>query len=173
MLHRTLIAPALLATLALAACENASTDPSTATLEDDYAIAMFGEAGSALEGTMGPQAGRPFDGRSGHPLLPPDLALSEEQKAEIQALREAFRTEHIEALEALKAVFMEARAARQAGATRLEVREILIQGREIAQGLRPAVIELWQAIWDVLTEEQQAWLIEHRPRRFPPPIAQP
>jgi hypothetical protein len=133
---------------------------------------MFGEAGSALQGTMGPQDGpRPFDGRTCWPSLPEELQLTEEQLTAIQDLRLAFRAEHEDELEALKAVFMEARAARAAGATREEVRAILVGGKEIAMGLRLDVIDLHIAIWGVLTDEQKAWLIEHRPRRFPPPIA--
>lgn len=171
---RKMFIPALAATLVLAACDDATTAPTASTMQSDYALMMFGESGSALQGTMGPQAGsHPFDGRSGIPPLPPELALTEEQKAEIQALREAFRAEHETELEALKAIFLEARAARQAGATRAEVYAILVQGREIAQALRPAVWELHLDIRGVLTAEQLAWIIEHRPRRFPTPITQP
>jgi Spy/CpxP family protein refolding chaperone len=171
MMLRKLLLPTLVAALTLGACDDAATAPTAAVMDDDYALVMFGESGSALEGTMGPQHGpRPFDGRSGIPPLPPELALTDEQKAEILALREAFRAEHEAELEALKAIFEEARAARQAGATRLEVRAILIEGRLIAQALRPAVWELHLAIRDVLTEEQKAWILEHRPRRFPPPV---
>lgn len=172
MLHRLMV-PAAVAVLGLAACDTAPTDAlGESALSDDYALAMFGEAGSALEGTMGPQAGpRPFDGRSGRPELPDALKLTDEQKSEMQALREAFRLEHAEALDALRAIFDEARTARQNGATREEVRAILAEGRDIAVALRPFVHELHHALWDVLTEAQQAWIRAHRPRRFPRPMA--
>jgi Spy/CpxP family protein refolding chaperone len=171
---RKLLLPTLVATLTLGACDDAATAPTAAAMDDDYALVMFGEPGSALEGTMGPQPGpRPFDGRSRFQHLPDSIALTDEQKAEILALREAFRTEHQEQIDSLKAIFEEARAARQAGATRLEVRAILLRARIVAMGMRLDVLELWNAIWDVLTPEQQAWLIEHRPRRLPPPIAGP
>ena len=63
---RKLFTPALAAMLFLSACELSSTGPSAATLGEDYALAMFGETGTALEGTMGPHSGpRPFDGRTG------------------------------------------------------------------------------------------------------------
>jgi Spy/CpxP family protein refolding chaperone len=170
---RKLMVPALAATLVLGACDSGPTEP-TATMNDDYALLMFGESGTALENTMGPQPGpRPFDGRSGIPPLPPELALTDEQKAEILALREAFKTAHETEIAALKAIFEQARAARQAGATREEVFAILLQGREIARALRPAVWELHLAVRAVLTDEQRAWILEHRPRRFPPPIARP
>ena len=61
---RKLIAPALAATLVLAACES-STAPAATTSDDDFALVMFGEAGTSLENTMGPQAGaRPDQGGS-------------------------------------------------------------------------------------------------------------
>jgi hypothetical protein len=172
---RKILAPALAATLVLGACDDATTGPATASeLNDDYALMMFGESGSALEGTMGPVAGpRPFDGRSGHPPLPEELALTDEQKAEIAALKAAFAETHDEEIAALKAIFEAARAARNAGASREEVFAILITGRDIARELRPDVLALWAAIWDVLTEEQKAWLREHRPARFPRPISRP
>jgi Spy/CpxP family protein refolding chaperone len=170
-MRRRLFIPALAATLVLGACDDATTAPTAAEVNQDYALQMFGEAGAALEGTMGSDA-RHFDGRHAHPSLPEELALTEEQKAEIQALREAFKAEHAEEIAAMKAIFESARAARIAGASREEIRAILLTARPIARELRPDVLALWNAIWGVLTEEQQAWLIEHRPRRFPPPIAE-
>ena len=147
---------------AFAACSNDSgTDP-TAASEDDYALVVFGASGYALESSLGPQGGRPFDGRTGGFRLPPDLALTDEQRAEIAALREEFRIEHQETLDALRAIFEEARAAREAGATREEVRAILDDGRDIAQALRPDVEALHEAIFGVLTDEQQEWIETHR-----------
>lgn len=172
MLKR-LFAPALAATIVLGACDTAPTagGPGSAILADDYALVMFGEPGTALEGTMGPQAGpRPFDGRTGRPPLPDSLRLSDEQKAEMQALREAFRAAHQDELDALRAIFEEARAARQAGASREQVRAILERGRPLAIALRPAVHELHLALRAVLTDAQRAWLEAHRPRRFPRPM---
>jgi Spy/CpxP family protein refolding chaperone len=173
MLKR-LFAPALAATMFLGACGTATTDltgPSADQVNDDYALLMFGESGAALSGTMGTDA-QSFDGRHAHPSLPEELALTEEQKAAIQALKDAFKAAHAEEISALKAIFESARAARIAGASREEVHAILLTGRDIARELRPDVVALWTAIWDVLTDEQKAWLLEHRARRFPPPIAE-
>jgi Spy/CpxP family protein refolding chaperone len=174
MLRRMML-PAVAATLALTACQLEPTVPGgSALLADDYALAMFGEAGTALEGTMGPQAGpHPFDGRTGRPELPEALRLTDEQRAEMLALREAFRAEHAEQLDALRAIFQDARAARQSGASRAEVHAILEQGRPIAQSLRPVVFELHQALRAVLTDAQRAWLDANRPRRFPRPMTHP
>lgn len=169
---RKLMAPALAATLLLAACDQSPTEvPEVAA--DDYALLMFGEAGSALEGTMGAgPTDRPFDGSSAFHRLPERLRLSEEQIAAIRALREAFKTEHQAEIDELRAIFQSARAARDAGATREEVREILEQGRAIAMALRPDVIALHLAIWDLLTDAQRFWLrMHHRMHHLPSPIA--
>jgi hypothetical protein len=159
---------ALVAVLATACGE--SPNETSALIADDYALVMFGEAGSALEGTMGtPPAGRPFDGRSIRPVFPDSLALTDEQRAEMLALRIAFREAHLDELTALRAVFMQARQARLGGATQEEVRQILAGGREIAQALRPEVEALHAALRAVLTEAQRAWLAANRPpRRFGP-----
>jgi hypothetical protein len=148
--------------LVLAACSDSPTQPSGN--EDDYSLVMFGQPGSALEGTLGPQHGRPFDGRSGFPRLPESLAISAEQKAEIAALREAFRAAHQDELDAMRAIFEEAKAAREDGASREDVRAILEEGREIGEGLRADVQALHTAILGVLTDEQREWLESHRPR---------
>jgi len=171
-MFRKLMAPALAASLVLAACDNGPTDV-TANDTDDYALVMFGEAGTALEGTMGnpPPAGGHFDGRTGWARLPDSLALTQTQIDAINALRAAFRTEHQAQLDSLRNIFAAARTARLAGATREEVRAILEQGRAIAQALRPDVVELREAIRAVLTEAQRAWIDSHLPRRFPRPIA--
>jgi len=171
---RRLFTPALATVLLLAACELPSTGPTAATLGEDYALAMFGEPGTALEGTMGPHVGpRPFDGRTGRPPLPDSLKLSDEQRAEMDSIRAAFRTANEEALDSLRDIFQEARTARMAGASREEVRAILETGRPIAQALRPAVIALHEALRAVLTDAQRAWIETHRPRRFPRPMAGP
>lgn len=164
-LSTRLAIPALAATVLLSACELTPTGP-TAAFNDDYALIVFGEAGSALEGMMGPQGGsRPFDGRTARPQLPDSLALSATQLEAIAALREAFRTEHAEELAALKAIFERARAARQSGATQEAVRAILVTGRPIHEALRPDVQALHEAIRAVFTDAQRAWLEANRPPR--------
>ena len=167
---RKLIAPALAATLVLAACES-STAPAATTSEDDFALVMFGEAGTSLENTMGPQTGaRPFDGRSAFPPLPDSLQLTQAQRDSITALRTRFRAANQSTLDSLKAIFEAAKTARQGGATREEVRAILVTGRPLAEALRPKVIILHMAIRAVLTDAQRAWLEANRPRRFPMPM---
>jgi hypothetical protein len=171
---RRIIAPAVLAlTMGLAACDTSSSTGSPAAAED-YALVMFGEAGSSLEGTMGPQTSdRPFDGRTWIRPFPDSIALSDEQKAEIAALRAAFRAEHATELDSLQVIFQAARAAHEAGATREEIRAILAEGREIAIAIRVDLVDLHYAIWNVFTDAQKRWIVSHRPRRFDRPMVGP
>jgi hypothetical protein len=155
---------AMAAALVLAACSDGGTDPDSLASEDDYALVMFGDAGSALENTLGPQGARAFDGRTGVRHLPDSIALTAEQRAAIAALREAFRAEHQADLDALRDIFERAHDARAAGASREEVRAILQEGRALAQALHEAVEALHAAIRDVFTDEQLAWLDAHRRR---------
>jgi Spy/CpxP family protein refolding chaperone len=162
------IGAAAAATLVLGACStNELTGPeaqAAAAVDDDYSLVVFGEAGYALVGTMGEQGPRPFDGRHAHPPFPAELALTPEQVEAIAALRSSFRDAHADELAALREIFEEARAARIAGATRAEVLAILMQRREIREGLRPAVRDLHLAIRAVFTAEQRAWLDANRRR---------
>lgn len=165
---RRLLFPTLAASLVLAACAESPLGPLVAT--EDYALVMFGEYGSALDGTMGAEAGpRPFDGRTVRPQFPESLALTAEQRAAMLALRQAFRAKHQDAIESLRAVFQTARAARQDGATRAEIRAILATGRPIVEALRPDVRALHEALRAVLTDAQRAWIAANRPpQRFGP-----
>lgn len=160
---------ALIAAVALgvAACESTPADPST--LDTDYALILFGDAGAALEATMGPQGPDAFDGRSQGPSrLPPELALTSQQITQIRALRDAFQAANASKLAALKALMEKAKAARAAGKTREELRAIMVEARPIADGLRAAVEDLHASIRAVLTPDQRAWLDAHRPARGGP-----
>ena len=168
-MFRPLATALLVGTLGVTACDLLPTATNTAPAED-YSLVMFGEQGSSLEGTMGTQPGtHPVDGRSGRPTLPTELALTDAQKTQIKALRDKFAADNAEALAQLKAIFDEARDARKAGKTREEVRAILVKGRPIAEALRPAVRALHEAIWNVHTEAQKAWIIANRPK-MPGPL---
>jgi len=175
--------PALAAVLLLGACDLLPTGNDQVALADDYALVLFGEAGTSLEGTLGPQAPHhATDGRSGRVPLPDSLALTQTQRDSIDGLKAAFKAANAEPLAQLKAIFDEARAARQAGKTRDEVRAILEEARPIRDALRPAVEALHAAIRAVFTDAQRAWLEANRPpmpgglgpmgrhgRRPPPP----
>jgi Spy/CpxP family protein refolding chaperone len=156
---------ALAAAVVLGACSSdKATGPTTASAlaADDYAFVMFGSPAMALQGTLGPQGNRPFDGTCAGPRFPEALQLTDDQKAQIQALRDAFKAAHQDQLDALRAIFERARDARQAGATRDEVRAILEEGRAIHDALRADVEALHTAIVGVLTAEQRAWLEANR-----------
>jgi Spy/CpxP family protein refolding chaperone len=134
----------------------------------DFALVAFGEAGAALEGSMGPQGPRPFDGASlGLERLPPHLALNPDQRRSIGQLRSDFHATYAEPLEALGEIFRRAWAAREAGADRKAVRAILQEGRPLVQQLREPVRALHAATVALLTVEQRAWLEANRPRRRP------
>lgn len=175
---RLTFAAPLAALLLLGACSSDSATAPDPAVADDYALAMFGEPAAALDGTLGDaptRGGAPFDGASASERrLPPALRLTDEQRAEIQALRTAFRAAHQADLQALRAIFEEARAARQDGATREEVQAILATGRPIADRIREAVRQLHEDIQAVLTEAQRAWLRRNRPDIPPmPPAVRP
>lgn len=171
---RKFIAPALAVTLVLAACDQGSTAPAATEVDNDYALVMFGEVGSSLEGTMGTQPARgPFDGRSFRREFPDSIKLSPTQIEAIAALRAAFRTAHAVQLDSLKAIFQAARAAKEAGATREEIQAILVTGRPIGLALRVDLVDLHYAVWQVFTPAQKAWIVAHRPRRMPTPMAPP
>jgi len=161
--HLSLVALAL----GLAACAESSTAPAVTSAEDDYSLVMFGEAGAALEGSLGTQTGAPMDGRSWFGRLPDSLALTTAQRTAIAGLRASFRQNNAAALDSLRKIFVEARDARRAGATREEVRAILVTGRPIAEALRPKVIALHVATFSVLSDAQRAWLIANKPTVAP------
>ena len=163
--HRlTRTIPVLAATLLLGACDMLPTGSNEVALAEDYALVMFGESGASLEGTLGPQSPRhATDGRSGRAPLPDSLALTQAQKDSIDVLKAAFKTANAESLAQLKAIFDEAKAARQAGKTRDEVHAILAKARPIRDALKPAVEALHTAIRAVFTPAQRAWLEANRP----------
>ena len=150
--------------LGLTACAESSTAPTVTSTDDDYALVMFGEIGSALEGSLGTQPStQPVDGRSWFGRLPDSLALTATQRTAIVALRATFRQNNASALDSLRAIFLKARDARRAGGTPEEVRAILATGRPIAEALRPKILSLHLATWSVLTTAQRAWLIANKP----------
>jgi len=142
----------LLVVLILIGC---TTPVETTSPVEDYSLVMFGESGAALSGMMKPQSEtQPTDGSTAF-RLPPALQLTQEQFEAIKALATQ--------LQALHEIFQQAREARESGATREQVRTILEQSRNISQSLREPVMQLHLAILEILSPEQKAWLIAHRP----------
>lgn len=164
---RKLMLPAFAAMLVLAGCAESPTAVQTTAAADDYALVMFGEIGASLEGSLGTQSGTAMDGRSWFSRLPDSLALTTAQRTAIAGLRASFRQNNAAALDSLRQVFVQARDARRAGATREEVRAILVTGRPIAEALRPKLAALHLASWSVLSDAQRAWLIANKPTVSP------
>jgi Spy/CpxP family protein refolding chaperone len=85
-----------------------------------------------------------------------DARLTEAQKTQITALIAAFQTANEADLDAVKAVFEEARAARQSGATREQIAAILQKARAPMERIRAAQQKLDADIRALLTPEQRA-----------------
>jgi len=147
-----LVALAPLALLASACGKKDVTGPSydeSISLVPDFALSMATSVDA---------------GGIGGAMLPDALALTAEQKAAIAALHDAFRTATAADVAALQALESEARAAKQAGKSRDEIRAILERGAPILVRLTTAFVALQAAIWQVYTPEQRAWIESHRPK---------
>jgi Spy/CpxP family protein refolding chaperone len=83
-------------------------------------------------------------------------ALTDAQKAQIEALEKSFREDNKADLDAMRAIMEEARAAIQAGKSREEVASIIARGAAIARRLAEARSDLRDDIAAVLTPEQRA-----------------
>jgi Spy/CpxP family protein refolding chaperone len=148
---------ALTGMIALAACgRGEATSPSLAgndgesiDLVPDFAVSNAAEVDGAGIGAS---------------MLPASLRLTAEQKAQIEALHEAFRAAHKTDIDALKAIEAAARAARHEGRPRSEVRAILATALPILARLHAAFGELQDDIWEIYTPEQRAWIEAHHPR---------
>lgn len=95
------------------------------------------------------------------PNGPPQL--SQEQVAQIRALREAFQAAVAADMVQLRQIHQQAMAAKQGGATVDEVRAILATAQPILERVRAAERKLQEDIQNVLTPEQRAaWCIVRR-----------
>jgi Spy/CpxP family protein refolding chaperone len=154
-----------LALVALAGCKSSATEPELQPLDEtDYAFVLFGEAGMALEGMLGSQSAKPFDGSTaGVERLPADLRLTEAQRTAIAALRAEFREVNRDRIAALRATLERARDARAEGDSQEEIRAIRMEAMAIARSMRGAVLLLHVNIRNILTPEQRAWLRANAP----------
>jgi len=155
----------LVALVALAGCESSATEPELQPVDEtDYAFVLFGEAGMALEGMLGTQSAKPFDGSTaGLERLPEGLKLTAEQRSAIAALRAAFMESQRDRLQALRATLERARLAREAGDSKEEIRAIRMEAITIARSMRGSVQVLHANIRNILTPEQRAWLRANAP----------
>ncbi len=155
------------ATLIISACSGDTTSPTTT----DANLLGAGAFGTALTTAGGYDAGvyqdRLING------LPDELELTDDQRARIRSLVEAFQQATQADREALGAILREAHQAVEAKKTREEVQAILAKGVDIRNRLGAAEAKLKADIDAVLTAEQRAWIAAHSPRncrpdQFPP-----
>ena len=86
--------------------------------------------------------------------------LTDEQIAQIRALKQAFAEAMADEFAAIKEAHQKAREAKAAGASAEEIRAILATVKDEMEAIRQAEQRLEQAILDVLTPEQRArWCI--------------
>lgn len=145
------------------ATDNAESVATLTARNDSLELAMAGVAGA----TRG--AGRDTTAVRTPPVrdvefaqwpLPASLALTDRQKSQIRALRQAHADAVAADLKALQAIADEARAARAAGKSAAEIEQILAKGKPIAERLATAERRLAAAIEDVFTPEQKRWLAQ-------------
>jgi Spy/CpxP family protein refolding chaperone len=110
-------------------------------------------------------------GDPGHDLiarlnrLPPQLALSEEQSAQVRGLVQSFLAATEADRAALAAIMAQATEARKAGKPPEEVRAILARGSQVRTQLHAAERSLQAAVLALLTPAQLAWLTAGRDPR--------
>ena len=156
------------AAFALVAC---SGDPTSPGNNDDLTVLQAGAFGTTLTATGGYDADvyqdRLING------LPDNLRLTDDQKARIKSLVEAFQQATKADREALGAILRQARQAIEGKKSRSEVQAILATGAPIKDRLVATEAKLKSDIDAVLTAEQRAWIQAHLPRlcradQFPP-----
>ena len=137
----------------LSACDNAATGPTA----EQAALLQFDVQATMDSATLVPR-GPAYDNEG-----PPDaLRLTDDQKAAIKALHDAFAAAHKTQFDQLKVIREKARAAIQEGKTREEVRAIMEKSRAIMEAMKPDFEALRAAVAAVLTPEQKAWAAAHR-----------
>ena len=165
------VVPMLAAAVVFAACEQGPTQSRLASelnQVDPYVLTFNATDGlPAAPFHMG-GPGSPMSARGPGLPFPDSLKLSDAQKAAMQALRTAFETANQADLAALEAIRKEAAEAIKAGKAREEVRAILAKGKPILERMKPAFEALHDAIANLLTAAQKAWIAAHRPDGPPP-----
>jgi Spy/CpxP family protein refolding chaperone len=155
------------AALSLAACSGDSTAPDSL----DASLLEAGAFGTALTTTGGYDA-TVYNDRLVN-AFPDSIKLTDQQKAQIKSLIDAFQAATKSDREALNAILREAHQAIEAKKPRSEVEAILARGLAIRLRLAQAEAKLKSDIDGVLTPAQREWIRSHEPRgcrpdRFPP-----
>lgn len=161
MMRKTFLGVAAFSLMALAACATDPASPDGLAQYDSDVIDLvpdyFISSAAVIDG-----AG------IGGARLPDSLQLTADQKAEIQELHDAFATDHADELAALKAIEQQLRDLRHNGGTREDALPLFQQAQEIRQSLDADFDALQEAIWNVYTDAQRAWIEAHRPRMCRP-----
>ena len=136
--------------LALAACSSDTTAPvANLVAEDGIDLVQDLEVSSASVVDRAGIGGSEF---------PDSLKLSAEQKAQITALHDAYKTANKADFDALKAIEAELKDARKAGKPRADLDAILRKAEPIVARLRAAFAKLQVEIKKVYTAAQLAWI---------------
>jgi Spy/CpxP family protein refolding chaperone len=150
--------------VALAACDRDVTAPvDAAALLEAGGILAWDAAGMSGPGRYLSALGR----------LPENLRLSATQAAAIKAAVDEFLQATQADRETLAAIDKAAAAAKRAGKSREEIRQILEQGAAARQRMEAAEQALQARIEAILTAEQKAWLDANLPKRCDPRTAPP
>jgi len=108
------------------------------------AMAQRGPGGPGRMGGPGPMCRQGVD------------SLSDDQKAQVKSLSDAFVSAHKTQLDSLRTIMEAARAARQAGQTQDQIRTIMDQSKAINDELAPARKDFHEAVVKLLTPQQVA-----------------
>ena len=164
--------------LALAACGACGGERAPAPSEPAPIASVADEALRADVTTVGLLAAPPAAMVDGVALdrLPPELRLTDEQRARIDALLRAFSAATRADAEAVAAIVRRAEAAMRAGKPAAEVRAIMAEANAARARLESAARALQADLAAVLTREQRAWIEAQRAGRCArgsvPPLTQ-
>jgi Spy/CpxP family protein refolding chaperone len=155
MMRKTFLAVAAFGLIGLGACSTETVAPNDFLPADAVDLLPDYEISSAAV----------IDGAGiGGARLPEELQLTADQKAEIAALHDAFKAEHEDELASLREIEQQIRQLRRSRGSREEVQALHAEAREILEGLADAFAALQDAIWNVYTAEQKAWIEAHKPK---------
>ena len=152
-----------IAALTLTACSNETTAPNTLDLNIDA-----GAFGTALT-IVGGYDADVYQTRLANGL-PDSLKLSDDQKAKVKALIDAFTAATKADRDALNAILKQAHDASKGNnrSAADSVGKILAKGAEIRARLAAAELKLKSDIDAILTADQRAWLAAHEPKKCKP-----
>lgn len=156
MMRKTFLAVVACGLFGLSACSTESVAPN-GLLADSDAIDQVADYEFSMAAVI--------DGAGiGAARLPDELQLTADQKAEIAALHDAFKAAHADEIAALREIDQQLRQLRRSGGTREEIQALLAEAHEIRQGLSDDFAALQDAIWQIYTAEQKAWIEAHKPK---------